>query len=118
MLDKEYLTTTEIIYPIFIQEGRDYLNIMKKKNAYKKMWFLLGGMVVSAVVAALAFTTLIYSVVPQFGTLLIAGGALLSLLVWMALILIALDWAYEPGRPTKRNTKMISSELKSGVAES
>ena len=90
----------------------------KNKNSYKKMWLLLAGMIVSALLASLAFTSLIYSVSPQFGTLLIAGGALLSLIIWMALAVITLERAYEPGRPTRLSATTVQSELKPGVVKS
>ena len=90
---------------------------MKKNNSYKQMWLLLAAMVVSAVIASLAFTSLIYSVSAQIGSLLIAGGALLSLVIWMALAVVALERAYEPGRPTSLPTNRVTSELKTGIAK-
>ena len=89
----------------------------KNNNAYKKMWLLMAGMIASAVIASLAFTSLIYSVSPQIGSLLTAGGALLSLVIWMALGVITLERAYEPGRPTRLPNATVQSELKPGIAK-
>lgn len=91
----------------------------KKNNSYKKMWMLLAGMVISALVLAFVFTSLLYSVSPQLSSLLIAGGAMFSLVAWMTLAVITLERAYEPGRPTRLpTTNTLQGELKSSVAKS
>lgn len=77
----------------------------KNANAYKKMWLLLVAMVASALVASLAFTTLIYAVTPMLASLMIAGGALVSLLTWITLAIFTLERTYEPGRPTHLPTQ-------------
>lgn len=65
------------------------------------MWLLLAGMVISAVVASLALTSLIYAVTPQIGTLVIGAGALASLIAWLTIAMFTLEQAYEPDRPTR-----------------
>jgi hypothetical protein len=92
---------------------------MKKKNSsYKKMWLLLAALVVSAVVASLAFTSLIYAVSSLLGGLLIAGGALFSLVGWTILVVLTLERAYEPGRPVSLPTSGLQGDLKSSIAKS
>ncbi len=86
---------------------------MKKNNnkAYRKMWLLLAAMVASAVVASLGFTALIYAVTPLLASLLIAGGALVSLVTWMTLAVYTLERAYEPGRPTRLPVAAVQRDL-------
>ena len=90
----------------------------KKNNSYKKMWLLLVGMIASALILSLAFTSLIFSLSTQLGSVLIGSGALLSLVVWLALAVITLERAYEPGRPTSLPTHKVQSDLKHSVAKS
>ncbi len=87
------------------------------KNSYKKMWLLLVGMIISAVVMSLAFTSLIYAVSPQLGLLLIGSAALFSLVAWISLAVITLERSYEPGRPTRLPGTAVQSELKQSVAK-
>lgn len=92
---------------------------MKKNDrAYQKMWLLLAGMIASAVILSLAFTSLLYAVTPQMGAVLVAGGALLSLVAWMSLAVITLERSYEPDRPTRLPAPALQGELKSTVAKS
>jgi hypothetical protein len=91
---------------------------MKKNNSYKKMWLLLAAMVVSTVVVAFAFTSLIYSVSALLGGLFIAGGAMFTLVAWMTIAVFMLERAYEPGRPTSLPTPNLQHDMKSSVAKS
>jgi heme/copper-type cytochrome/quinol oxidase subunit 4 len=91
---------------------------MKKNNSYKKMWLLLIGMIASALIGSLAFTSLIYSVSSQLASVLIMGGALISLVVWMVLAVITLERSYEPGRPTNFATTNSKRDLNPSIARS
>ena len=82
------------------------------------MWLLLAGMVVSALVAAFAFTSLLYTVSPQLGSLVIMSGALLGLVAWLTIALVALGRAYEPGRPTSLPATPVPGALKSSAVKS
>ena len=92
---------------------------MKKNSAaYKKMWLMLVTMIAAALIVAFAFTVLIYGILPQSALLLIAGAALLSVVVWIALVTYALERAYEPGKPVRRLAPAGSRDLTPATARS